>query len=82
MLSRPGVIATTAPRTSDSIASSLGPGWVAFTPDGIDRFALDRAEARVRLAHGALPLMLPRDSNMCRHRGAHARLGGRTGFGA
>jgi predicted NBD/HSP70 family sugar kinase len=44
-------IATAALRTPDTLASSRGKGWIAFTPDGIDRFALDRAEAWVRLAH-------------------------------
>jgi hypothetical protein len=44
-------IAAAALRTRDTQASSRGPGWVAFTPDGIDRFALDRAEAWVRAAH-------------------------------
>jgi hypothetical protein len=44
-------IAAAALRTPDTLASSRGPGWVAFTPDGIDRFALDRAESWVRLAH-------------------------------
>ncbi len=44
-------IATAALRTPDTQASSRGNGWIAFTPDGIDRFALDRAEAWVRLAH-------------------------------
>jgi len=44
-------IAAAALRTPDTLASSRGTGWIAFTPDGIDRFALDRAEAWVRLAH-------------------------------
>jgi len=44
-------IAAAALRTPDTLASSRGKGWIAFTPDGIDRFALDRAEAWVRLAH-------------------------------
>lgn len=44
-------IAAAALRTPDTLASSRGPGWVAFTPDGIDRFALDRAESWIRLAH-------------------------------
>jgi hypothetical protein len=44
-------IAAAALRTPDTLASSRGRGWVAFTPDGIDRFALDRAESWVRLAH-------------------------------
>lgn len=44
-------IATAALRTPDTQASSRGKGWIAFTPDGIDRFALDRADSWVRLAH-------------------------------
>ena len=44
-------IATAALRTPDTLASSRGKGWIAFTPDGIDRFALDRADAWVRLAY-------------------------------
>jgi hypothetical protein len=44
-------IAAAALRTPDTRASSRSAGWVAFTPDGIDRFALDRAESWVRLAH-------------------------------
>jgi hypothetical protein len=44
-------IAAAALRTPDTLASSRGKGWIAFTPDGIDRFALDRAAAWVRLAH-------------------------------
>ena len=44
-------IAGAALRTPDTLASLRGTGWIAFTPDGIDRFALDRAEAWVRLAY-------------------------------
>jgi hypothetical protein len=44
-------IATAALRTPDTLASLRGTGWIAFTPDGIDRFALDRADAWVRLAY-------------------------------
>jgi len=44
-------VATAALRTGDTVASSRGPGWVAFTPATIDRFALDRAEAWLRSAH-------------------------------
>jgi hypothetical protein len=44
-------IAAAALRTPDTLASSRGKGWIAFTPDRIDRFALDRADAWVRLAH-------------------------------
>lgn len=45
------VVATAALRTPGTMASARGRGWVAFTPGAIDRFALDRAEAWVRLAH-------------------------------
>jgi hypothetical protein len=38
-------------RTPNTLVSLRGSGWVAFTPELIDRFALDRAEAWVRLAH-------------------------------
>ncbi len=44
-------VAAAALRTPDTLASSRGSGWIAFTPDGIDRFALDRADAWVRLAY-------------------------------
>jgi len=44
-------IAAAALRTPGTLVSSRGKGWIAFTPDGIDRFALDRADAWVRLAH-------------------------------
>lgn len=44
-------VAAAALRTPDTLPSSRGRGWVAFTPTGIDRHALDRAEAWVRLAH-------------------------------
>lgn len=44
-------VAAAALRTPDTLASSRGKGWIAFTPDGIDRHALDRADAWVRLAH-------------------------------
>ncbi len=44
-------IAVAALRTPDTVASLRGSGWIAFTPDRIDRFALDRAEAWVRLAY-------------------------------
>ena len=43
-------VSTAALRTPDTLTSSRGRGWLAFTPDGIDRYALDRAEAWVRLA--------------------------------
>ncbi len=44
-------VARAALRTGDTITSSRGAGWIAFTPEAIDRFALDRAEAWVRSAH-------------------------------
>ena len=45
------VVAKAALRTAGALASPRGPGWIAFTPVAIDRFALDRAEAWVRSAH-------------------------------
>jgi hypothetical protein len=45
------VVAKAALRTSNTLASPRGAGWIAFTPEAIDRFALDRAEAWVRSAH-------------------------------
>ncbi len=45
-------IAAAALRTADTRPSLRGAGWIAFTPRNVDRFALDRAEAWVRLAHG------------------------------
>jgi hypothetical protein len=45
------VVAKAALKTADTLASSRGAGWVAFTPEAIDRFALDRAEAWIRSAH-------------------------------
>lgn len=45
------VIARAALKTPDTRPSSRGTGWIAFTPGTTDRFALDRAEAWVRLAH-------------------------------
>jgi hypothetical protein len=44
-------IASAALRTGDTRPSPRGTGWIAFTPRSVDRFALDRAEAWVRLAH-------------------------------
>jgi hypothetical protein len=44
-------VARAALKTGDTLASSRGAGWVAFTPEAIDRFALDRAEAWVRSAY-------------------------------
>ena len=38
-------------KTGNTLASSRGGGWIAFTPEAIDRFALDRAEAWVRSAY-------------------------------
>jgi hypothetical protein len=43
-------VARAALKTGDTISSSRGAGWIAFTPEAIDRFALDRAEAWVRSA--------------------------------
>jgi hypothetical protein len=45
------VVAKAALRTANTLPSPRGKGWIAFTPEGIDRFALDRAEAWVRSAH-------------------------------
>jgi hypothetical protein len=44
-------IARAALATPDTRPSPRGAGWVAFTPAAPDRFALDRAEAWVRLAY-------------------------------
>ena len=44
-------IAKAALRTPDTRPSPRGDGWIAFTPATTDRFALDRAEAWVRLAY-------------------------------
>jgi hypothetical protein len=44
-------VAKAALRTPDTAASPVGAGWIAFTPTTVDRYALDRAEAWVRLAH-------------------------------
>jgi hypothetical protein len=44
-------IARAALATPDTRPSPRGTGWVAFTPATTDRFALDRAEAWVRLAY-------------------------------
>ncbi len=44
-------IAAAALRTADTRPSPRGAGWIAFTPRAVDRFALDRAEAWLRLAH-------------------------------
>lgn len=45
------VVAKAALRTANTLPSPRGKGWIAFTPETIDRFALDRAEAWVRSAH-------------------------------
>jgi hypothetical protein len=44
-------IAAAALRTPDTRPSRRGAGWIAFTPALADRFALDRAEAWLRLGH-------------------------------
>lgn len=44
-------IASAALRTPDTRPSPRGAGWIAFTPRNADRFALDRAEAWIRLGH-------------------------------
>jgi FAD/FMN-containing dehydrogenase len=46
-----GTVGKAALKTGDTQASSRGAGWIAFTPEAIDRFALDRAEAWLRSAH-------------------------------
>ena len=45
------LVAKAALKTPDTSSSPRGPGWIAFSPTVIDRFALDRAEAWVRSAH-------------------------------
>jgi len=44
-------IARAALATPDTRPSTRGAGWIVFTPATTDRFALDRAEAWVRLAY-------------------------------
>jgi FAD/FMN-containing dehydrogenase len=44
-------VAKAALRTPDTRPSPRGAGWIAFTPKAPDRFALDRAEAWLRLGH-------------------------------
>jgi hypothetical protein len=44
-------VASAALRTPDTRRSPRGAGWIAFGPDHADRFALDRAEAWLRLGH-------------------------------
>ncbi len=46
-----GPIGAAALKTGDTRPSRRGKDWVAFTPEAVDRFALDRAEAWVRFAH-------------------------------
>lgn len=46
-----GPVAKAALATPDTRPSARGAGWVTFAPATTDRFALDRAEAWVRLAH-------------------------------
>ena len=49
-----GAVAAAAARTPDVAASSRGPGWVDFTPAGLDDHAADRAEAWFESAHRRL----------------------------
>ncbi len=44
-------VASAALRTPDTRPSPRGAGWIAFGPRQADRFALDRAEAWLRLGH-------------------------------
>ena len=44
-------VAAAALRTPDTRPSPRGTGWIAFTPGVADRFALDRADAWMRLGH-------------------------------
>lgn len=44
-------VAAAALRTPDTRPSPRGVDWIAFAPRAADRFALDRAEAWVRLGH-------------------------------
>ncbi len=44
-------VAAAALRTPGTMPSARGKGWIAFTPEEVDRFALDRAEAWLRSAH-------------------------------
>lgn len=46
-----GRVARAALATPDTRPSARGAGWVAFAPTAPDRFALDRAEAWLRLGH-------------------------------
>ncbi len=45
------LVAAAALRTPDTRRSPRGEGWIAFGPEHVDRFALDRAEAWLRLGH-------------------------------
>ncbi len=51
-------VADAAIRTPDVTSSAVGPGWVAFTPVGLDDHAVDRAVAWFASAHRRLG---PRD---------------------
>jgi hypothetical protein len=44
-------VAQAAVKTPDTMSSARGAGWIAFTPEEVDRFALDRAEAWLRSAY-------------------------------
>jgi hypothetical protein len=44
-------VAKAALKTGNTLSSSRGAGWIAFTPETMDRFALDRAEAWIRSAY-------------------------------
>ena len=46
-----GPLLAAAQRTPDVGPSSRGRGWIAFAPRIADRYALDRAEAWLRMAH-------------------------------
>ena len=46
-----GPVARAALGTPDTRPSPRGAGWIAFSPAVPDRFALDRAESWVRIAH-------------------------------
>jgi hypothetical protein len=44
-------VAKAALKTPGSSVSRRGAGWIVFAPRGVDRFALDRAEAWLRSAY-------------------------------
>ena len=44
-------VARAALRTPDTGPAPAGVGWIVFAPREVDRYALDRAEAWVRLSH-------------------------------